>query len=123
MANIIAIEPALFREDEAWFIFDDGRKVLRKREREVNASRSKLGFPMILSGGFDEPVQSQADGKYYTSKSALERSYRADGNPQGVEYACIGDKPVTPYERPTPTAEDEAQKDAAISRALDEHGL
>lgn len=111
--------------DYQWIEIAPGRKRLVdiSKPKPTPPARSSLGFPMILSGGFDEPVQSQADGKYYTSKAALERSYRADGNPQGVEYACIGDKPVTPYERPTPTAEDEAQKDAAISRALDEHGL
>lgn len=52
-------------------------------------ARSSLPFPQIIRD-FDEPVQSMADGQFYTNKAALRRSYRADGNPQGVEYQEIG---------------------------------
>lgn len=31
-----------------------------------------------------------ADGQFYTSKTALRRTYRADGNPQGVDYVEVG---------------------------------
>lgn len=63
-------------------------------------ARSSLPIPQIVRD-FDEPVQSMADGQFYTNKAALSRSYRADGNPQGVEYQEIGTSdtragPVTP---------------------------
>lgn len=78
---------------------------------------------MLIRDTFDQPLQSMADGKYYDSRAELYKTYRADGNPQGVEYECIGDKPIEPWSRPAPTKENEAQKDAAISRAIEEMGL
>jgi hypothetical protein len=78
--------------------------------------------PMLIRDTFDQPLQSMADGKFYDSRSELYKTYRADGNPQGIEYECVGDKPIDPWSRPTPSKEDEAQKDKAISRALDEMG-
>jgi hypothetical protein len=45
-----------------------------------------------MSGSFDEPVQSMADGKHYTDKAALARSHRASGNPQGVDYVELGNE-------------------------------
>ncbi len=63
-----------------------------------------------------------ADGKMYDSLSALRRTYRADGNPQGEEYIEIGNQEIrqTPPERKkldkaeVATIVDKAQ--AAISR-------
>lgn len=110
MANLIAVEPSLFRDDEAWFIFDNGRKCLRKINPEAQVSRG----PTIMSDYID-PVQSQADGRTYDSKSALYRSYRADGNPQGIAYECVGNENITDFKRPT---RDKSAAISAIKRAL-----
>lgn len=53
-----------------------------------------------MSDRFDQPVQSMADGKYYESKAALRRTYRADGNPQGHNYIEVGNTDLTKTERP-----------------------
>lgn len=104
MASLISVEPSLFNEDEAWFCYDDGRKCLRKIHPNESASRG----PIIMSDHID-PIQSQADGKTYDSKSALYRSYRADGNPQGIHYECVGNENITNFKRPM------RDKNAAIS--------
>lgn len=82
-----------------WFTLDDGRSVYRKVEQRPRGGRSDFPTPMILSDRI-KPVQSMADGKTYDSMAALRRSYRADGNPQGIEYTEVGDAersgPVTP---------------------------
>lgn len=56
-----------------------------------NTARSDLGFPMIKVDACD-PVQSMADGNWYTSKALLRETYKATGNPQGVEYIEVGDQ-------------------------------
>lgn len=71
-----------------WFALPNGRSVYRKVEHQPRA-RSGLACPMIIKD-FDEPVQSMADGQFYSNKAALRRTYRADGNPQGIEYQEIG---------------------------------
>lgn len=63
----------------------------RQRTRRSPGKRSSLATPMIVRA-FAEPVQSMADGKYYDTPRDLERTYRADGNPQGQEYTCIGNE-------------------------------
>ena len=110
MGNLIRTEPSLFRDDEAWFIFDNGRRCLRKIDRPAEGNRG----PVIMSDYID-PVQSQADGKTYDSKSALYRTYRADGNPQGIAYECVGNENITDFKRPT---RDKAAAISAIKRAL-----
>lgn len=72
----------------AWFDCGDGRQVYRRIPEPVG-KRSTLSMPQVTKD-FDAPVQSMADGKFYSNKAALRRSYRADGNPQGIEYAEIG---------------------------------
>lgn len=56
----------------------------------IPPARGDFPVPMLISDKI-EPVQSMADGKWYDSKKALHRTYRADGNPQGVEYAVVGE--------------------------------
>lgn len=119
MANLVRIEPSLFRADEAWFIFDNGKQYLRKRDYEEPAAKSDFPTPMITRD-FDRPVMSMADGKYYTSKQALERTYRADGNPQGIAYECIGEKVAEPFQRPK---RDKTKAMEAVKRTLDEMGI
>jgi hypothetical protein len=110
MASLVRIEPALFNADEAWFVFDDGRRYLRKREQPEPTPRG----PMII-GDSISPVMSMADGQTYDSKSALFRTYRADGNPQGVSYECTGNEDTTKFERPK---RDKAKSMEAIKRAM-----
>lgn len=82
-----------------WFTTDDGRSIYRPVENVKRGSRSDFPCPTIMSDRIT-PVQSMADGKTYDTMSALRRTYRADGNPQGVEYTEVGDAvrtgPLTP---------------------------
>lgn len=97
MAELVAIEPALFHpEKEAWFVFDDGRRCLRPIERKVEPARSSFPAPAIRRDSID-PCRGM-DGKMHESLSGLRRTYRADGNPQGENYIELGNeslKPVT----------------------------
>lgn len=119
MANLVRIEPALFNADEAWFVFDDGRKYLRKRQPSENSARSDFPTPMIMSDSID-PVKSMADGKIYDSKSALYRTYRPDGNPQGIRYECVGNEDTSKF---TPLKRDKAKAMEAVHRAASEMGI
>lgn len=55
----------------------DGRKVFRKVET-YQPKRSGLPAPHVIGDTMD-PVQSQLDGKLYTSKSGLRQTYREAG--------------------------------------------
>jgi hypothetical protein len=97
MPTLIRIEPALFRADEAWFIYDDGRQCLRKRTPAEPAARSALSFPQIRRDRI-APCRGM-DGKMHESLSSLRRTYRADGNPQGENYIELGGESLKPVER------------------------
>lgn len=90
MAELVAIEPALFREDEAWFIFSDGRKCLRKREPRAEPARSHLGFPSIRRDTID-PIRG-ADGRMHDSLSSYRRSLEPSGNPRGERFIELGNE-------------------------------
>ena len=60
---------------------------------EPSRRRSNFPTPMVISDTQDA-TQSMANGEYYESKRALERSYSADGNPQGRDYTVIGNTPI-----------------------------
>lgn len=94
MAELLRIEPALFRQDEGWFIFSDGRKCLRKLERPAPAARSSFPAPMIRRDSID-PCRGP-DGRMHESLSSYRRSLRADGNPQGENYYEIGNEELKP---------------------------
>lgn len=57
-------------------------------------------IPMIVRD-FDEPVQSMADGRFYTSKRALSASHRASGNPHGQDFIELGNEQVSFVEHKT----------------------
>jgi hypothetical protein len=76
----------------AWFDCGNGRQVYRRVREPV--ARSHLACPQIIKP-FDEPVQSMADGKFYTSKADLARTYRPDGNPHGQEFIELGNETPT----------------------------
>lgn len=48
-------------------------------------------LPRIHTGDEQEPTLSMADGKMYTSKSAMRASYKPSGNPQGASFVEVGD--------------------------------
>ena len=62
-------------------------------------ARSGFPCPMVIRDSMDGDLQSMADGKWYDSKSALRRSYTADGNPQGRDYQEIGGTEIEPAGR------------------------
>lgn len=75
----------------------NGRTVYRMSRKAEPDARSSLPCPQIMKP-FAEPVRSMADGKYYSDAASLRRSYRADGNPRGIEFTEIGDydAPIKP---------------------------
>ncbi len=89
MAELLRIEPSRFCAGEAWFVFDDGRSCLRKVNRGPEPARSDFPAPMIRRDGID-PCRGM-DGRMHESLSALRKTYRAEGNPQGENYIEIGD--------------------------------
>jgi hypothetical protein len=76
-----------------WVKLGDGRSVYRKVDRTERAV-SSLPSPMIISDHI-EPVQSMADGNYYSSKSSLRKTYKPSGNPEGVSYTELGTEKVS----------------------------
>lgn len=62
----------------AWFDLGNGREVYRRVDDGPATKRSHLACPRIASDAM-EPVQSQLDGKFYDSKSALRATYKAAG--------------------------------------------
>lgn len=81
-----------------------GRKVYRTAKPHVPVARSDLPMPMIIGDTFDKPVQSMADGKWYTSKRGLSASAKASGNPHGQDFIELGNEemkfvPHVPSER------------------------
>lgn len=92
MAEVIKVEPSLFRPDtEAWFHFDDGRKMLRKLDQGgPNPARSDLGFPMIMRDSIDPCLGM--DGRMYDSLRGYRKTLKANGNPQGENYIELGNE-------------------------------
>lgn len=81
------------------FVLRGGKLVPKHMAAQSPANRSRFPTPMLRRDSI-EPVQSMADGITYESMSSLRRSYRADGNPQGIEYTEVGNEerahPVMP---------------------------
>lgn len=75
----------------AWFDNGRGRQTYRRVRDGEGPQRSSLPTPNVVRA-FSEPIQSQADGKWYDNPRDLARSHRADGNPQGVEYIELGNE-------------------------------
>ena len=76
-----------------WVTLANGRQVHRRMDTGASPARSDFPCPMIIRDEI-KPVRSMADGNWYDSMSSLRATYRADGNPQGVEYEEIGDAPM-----------------------------
>lgn len=85
---------------ENYGLIDWSRPIARPvRVRGARGPRSDLPCPQIVRP-FSEPVQSLADGKYYTDPGSLRKSYRADGNPHGVDFIELGNEEVKPAPEP-----------------------
>lgn len=95
------------------YVYDyDTGKVVPKGTR-----RRDLGSGRPVSDELPEAVQSMADGRFYTSKAALRASYRASGNPQGIEYTEVGNDPAR-LRPPPPPKPDTAGVTEAIRKAI-----
>jgi hypothetical protein len=68
------------------------------------------------------PTQSMLDGKYYTSKAALRRTYRPSGNAEGAHFAEVGNDPslLRPRKKPTP---DRRAIQASVGKAFARAGF
>lgn len=85
-------------QEKRWFTLADGRSVYRAVPKPI-ATRSSLPCPHLVLDTIP-PTVSMADGKEYTSKSALRATYRADGNPQGINYIEVGNEDLTKRQLP-----------------------
>jgi hypothetical protein len=99
---------------KAWFDLGNGRKIFRAVPERTDAAKSSLPSPYFVTDTIPE-TRSMADNKLYTSKKAMRASYRADGNPQGVNYVELGNDEMKPFTRPE---RDRAGDRAAIERAI-----
>lgn len=94
------------------YVYDhDTGKVVPKGTRQ-----SDRGWGKPVPDEMDAPVQSMADGRYYTSRSALRATYKASGNPQGVEYVEVGNDPAR-LRPPEPVKPDVRGVTEAIQKA------
>ena len=86
---------------DGWIRTSRGTLVKRYGVPRVPVARGHYPTPMLIGDTIPE-TQSMTDGKYYTSKSAMRASYRADGNPQGMEYVELGNEKLPEPDRSTP---------------------
>lgn len=74
------------------YVFVDGGLVNKRTgEFEPFKRNAPISMPMIMRGDETEPLQSAADGKWYTSKAAMRESYKASNNPRGIAFEEVGD--------------------------------
>lgn len=92
----------------------NGRKVYRLAKERPAKARSSLPCPRIVRP-FASAVQSMADGKWYDDPHSLRQSYKAENNPQGVDYIEVGNEDVTTF---TPPKRDRKADRDAIERAI-----
>lgn len=87
-------------------------------KERVPVARGNFPVPMMIRDTIS-PVQSMADGRWHESKASLERSYRADGNPQGIEYQVLGNdqKPEVQKSAAKSKAEQQMSRRESIARA------
>lgn len=85
----------------AWHDMGDGRSVFRKVRAPEPVARSALPSPLVMRDTFDQPVQSMADGKWYTSKRALAATHKASGNPHGQNFIELGNEEMPSVEHKT----------------------
>lgn len=99
-----------------WINLGGGRQVYRRIPDAPPKQRSHLARPSLIRD-FAEPVQSMADGKYYTSKRALAQTAKASHNPHGVDFVELGNEEmpwVEHKESPDAVREDIRAAQAAL---------
>lgn len=77
-----------------------------------------MAGPMLIRDEMSKPLQSMADGKYYTSKSAMRAGYKARG------FTEVGDDKA--YTSPKPKAAPKADSKAireSVDKAFSRAGL
>lgn len=100
---------------ERFALIDFSKEIaLPERVRPGPAPRSDLPCPQVLSDQMDA-VQSQVSGKFYESKSALRREYRATGH---IEK---GNDKRAPWKMPR-TSRQEVRETVRKARARVERG-
>lgn len=88
-----------YRDNFGLIDWSDWSGINARTVKEPDQSkRSDLGCPMVISDAI-APTRSMATGEVMDSKSALRRSHRADGNPQGRAYVEYGDATPAPAAR------------------------
>lgn len=97
MPELLRIEPSKFSEGKAWFIFDDGRSYLRNVDPGPALARSSFPTPAFRTDSI-APCLGM-DGRMTDSLSALRKTYRPEGNPQGERYTEIGNEELKPEMR------------------------
>ncbi len=86
--------------------------------KETPDRRSHLSGPMLIRDEMDRPLQSMADGKYYTSKSAMRAEYKARG------FTEVGDDKAytNPKPKKAPKVDRKAIRDS-VDKAFSQAGL
>lgn len=95
-------------------LIDFSKEIEARRKPRHEPKRSSLAMPMVISD-IMEPVQSQATGKIYDTKSGLRAEYRATGH---VE---VGNDKRPPFKKPRVTRA-EVQKTVQKAAARVERG-
>lgn len=90
--------------------------VPKHEPQPVRKVRSHLPGPMII-GDTIEPTQSMLDGKHYTSKSQLRRTYREAGMTEAGN-----DAPMSPPPKPR-TRVNRTEIQATVAKAFSKAGL
>lgn len=112
------------------YIFTEGGLINKATgEFEPFNRDAPVKMPRIYTGDEQEPLVSAADGKIYTSKAAMRASYKASGNPRGINFIEVGDERSyltgEAPERNTGSKEDVAiaveKAEAAINRGEFDH--
>lgn len=89
-----------------------GRTRIRYIEVDKDYSSKRavgLSIPMMIRD-FDEPVQSMADGKYYSSKRSLALSHKAANNPSGQDFVELGNEEIKDAPPPPPMSRREERE-------------
>ena len=80
--------------------------------------RSDLAGPMLIRDEMDRPLQSMADGRMYTSKSAMRAGYKAHG------FTEVGDdKRYTKPSSPKKPKADRKAIEASVGKAMSRAGF
>jgi len=101
--------------EKRWYTLENGRQVYRSVPKPA-ASRSDLPIPYVISDTLDSALYSGADGKQYTSKAALRATYKASGNPRGIEFTEVGNEITLP--QPSEIKTSDKGIDESLHRAI-----